>query len=346
MLNKLRVVCLPIAGEKNPYQKLMMEGLNESGFLKAYFGCSGKIFPLLRTRLKYQPDFIHVDWIHQYYLRRSTFLSYVQFCLFVMDVVSVKFILRTKLVWTLHNIIPHDHSFNGPSKLARRFFARNCSRIRVFSANSIKNACSILNLAEDKFSVFPEGSYAEYYKNDIDRSKARDELNLPKKAKVFLYLGFIKPYKGLISLVESFQKINYSGEAVLLIVGEVKNKDYFEKLKIISGNSIIYRPQFILDDSLQVYFNAANVVVLPFDKIENSGSVILAMGFKKAIIAPNTGVLSERLQEQSELLYSHSITEGLNQSWSKSVTELDNFGQKNFEILKKYKWEDFSTFFK
>ena len=58
------------------------------------------------------------------------------------------------------------------------------------------------------------------------------------------------------------------------------NPDYFESIKKSINENIMLIDRFIEDDELQYFFNAADVITLPFKKIENSGSVILAMGFK------------------------------------------------------------------
>jgi len=46
---------------------------------------------------------------------------------------------------------------------------------------------------------------------------------------------------------------------------------------------------FIPDNDIQIYMNAADIIVLPYLDILNSGVAILAMSFGKPVIAPRTG---------------------------------------------------------
>ena len=71
------IACLPVAGNDNPYQKLMIEGLNQSGQLHTFNGVHDKFWGILRTALKHKPDYIHFDWITSYYYRRYTWFTYV-----------------------------------------------------------------------------------------------------------------------------------------------------------------------------------------------------------------------------------------------------------------------------
>jgi glycosyltransferase involved in cell wall biosynthesis len=53
------------------------------------------------------------------------------------------------------------------------------------------------------------------------------------------------------------------------------------------------RLEFVPDDELQLYFAAADLVVLPFEEILNSGSAILALSFNCPIYVPHSGALVE-----------------------------------------------------
>ena len=342
-MSKIRVVCLPIAGIGNPYQKLMMEGLRSRG-LQVQHGEPGKFLALLISAFKYRPDYIHLDWLHSYYLRRREWMTWVHFPFFLFQVFIIRNVLGVKLVWTLHNIFPHDNPMHGPHKWARQFFANQCEWIRVFDKNTILKAADTLKVAKSKFRVVPEGSYIGYYKNSVSPTEARKKLNLPIDKRIVLYLGLIKPYKGVLELIEAFNECQLPN-TLLLITGKSMDSDYFEKITS-AGNDpdIIICEGFVSDYDLQFYFNASDVTVLPFNKIENSGSAILAMGFKKPIIAPRKGVLKHRLAQQDILLYEvGQLKNALLKSDSLNSEELKDLGEKNYNVLSKHTWEDFGS---
>jgi beta-1,4-mannosyltransferase len=342
----IKVACLPIAGIENPYQYLMMEGLRKNPELEVFHGKSGKFFALLRTAISQRPDYIHVDWLHQYYLRKKHWMTWVQFPFFAVELLLLKMFCKVHLTWTLHNIQPHDRPYFGPYKWARQLFAKHCVWIRVFSENTIGRASEVLKCDADKFRGIPEGSYVGYYPNEITQKEAREKLSILESERVFLFLGLIKPYKGLEELIEAFQYLNPEN-ARLLIAGKPIDQTYFQNIaNLIHSEKIEIHPKFISNEELQVYFNAADVVVLPFKKIENSGSAILAMGFAKVIIAPNTGSVTKRLDQQKEFLFNQGeLGKKLLEAATIPIDKLRAIGENNSRAVQQHKWECFAKAF-
>lgn len=323
----------------------MVAGLNRNKRLRAFSGVPGKFLGIAFTTLKYKPDYIHFDWIVSYYYRRWRWLTYASVPLFCGQVLMARW-LGVKLVWTLHNLLPHDAPQAGVHRFCQHFLARRCDWVRVFALNSVERAASELRVPTDKFRVVPEGDYTEMYPNLISQESARERLRLPPSARVFLYLGLIKPYKGVLELAQVFQ-LTRQPDDFLLIVGRIMDVKYGEDLRKSLSTNVILVDEFIPADELQVYFKAADVVVLPFQKIENSGSVIMAMGFAKPIIAPGVGSVAERLKTQKELLLTEQNTlkatlekvSGYSKEW------LAEIGDENYRSLGLYRWEDFARCF-
>lgn len=341
------IACLPVAGNKNPYQNLMIDGLNSSNFLNAFNGVDDRFGGIIRTYLKFKPDYIHFDWITSYYHRRSFWLTLLLLPLFASQIYFIKIFTSTKIVWTLHNILPHNAGRISFHKRVRSWFAGQCEWIRVFSETSIKNAYDVLNIPVTKIKILPEGDYTTVYSNNISRKESREKLTIPQNKKTLLYLGLIKPYKGIDKLIDVFHSLS-DPELCLIIAGAPIDIAYSnsigEKIKSLEDSRIIFNNLFIPEDDLQVYYNASDFVVLPFEKVENSGSAIMAMGFKKAIIAPNMGVLQKRLVNQRALLFD-DLNVTLLRAINMSSKELTDIGEKNFIELRDYSWKDFSNCF-
>lgn len=343
----ITIACLPIAGIGNPYQHLMMEGLRSESDFRVIHGIKGKFFALFLTAWTLRPDYIHIDWLHSYYLRRTEWMTWILFPLFVVQVWVVRHIFGIKLVWTLHNIWPHDMPKYGPYKWARRYFARNCTWIRVFDEGTIDRAAEVLGVSPNKFRVVPEGDYTSFYPNTISSAEARVQLGLGDKEKVLLYLGLIKPYKGVLELMTLFNQIPETEDTRLVIAGKAMDNRYLEALRKQLNSRILFHEGFVDTNQLQVYYNAADVVVLPFKAIENSGSAILAMGFGKAIVAPKKGVLVQRLSQQNTLLYAaNRLEDGITNILSYNIEQLNNIGKINSEALKRHQWPDFIQCFR
>jgi beta-1,4-mannosyltransferase len=346
-LKKLPIACLPVAGKANPYQHLMMQGLNADERLQAFNGVHDKFFGILRTCLKFRPNYIHFDWETSYYYRKNILLTLMSIPLFLLQIWMVRFLFGCRLVWTPHNLHPHDLPYPNLHRKVRRFFASQMHWIRLFSARSLEAAVKELQQPKEKFRFVPEGSYASYYPSGgKPAEELRRELAIPEQDKVLLYLGLIKPYKGILELVKSFQQEN-PDKTTLLICGKSMNHAYFEKVRqSAEGNPAIRLMEgFVPEDNLPAYYELASAVILPFRKIENSGSVIMAMGYKKAIIAPAMGVLLDRLCRQQDLLFEGSPTQALHSFYSFSEDQLKAIGEANRQELEKYHWKDFAACF-
>ena len=346
-MKKLRIACLPVAGKANPYQFLMMQGLNADERLQAFNGVHDKFLGILRTCLKFRPQYIHFDWETSFYYRKNILLTLLSIPLFVLQLWMARFLFGCRLVWTPHNLQPHDLPYPALHRAVRRFFASRMQWIRLFSARSLEAAMQEFQQPREKFRIVPEGAYASYYPpNGKPAQELRRELAIPEQDKVLLYLGLIKPYKGILELVESFQQEKPSG-TFLLICGKAMDQTYFEKVRQASeGNPAIRLVEgFMPENELPGYYQLASAVILPFRKIENSGSAIMAMGYEKAIIAPAMGTLPDRLCRQPELLFDGSPAKALELFYSLSEAELKAIGRANREELEKHHWEDFAACF-
>ncbi|WP_373514392.1 glycosyltransferase [Persicitalea sp.] len=339
------IACLPVAGPDNPYQRLMMEGLNQSPKLRAFNGVPGKFFGIARTLVKFRPKYLHFDWIVSYYFRRWRWLTYLSIPLFCAQVLLAR-LLGVKLVWTMHNVLPHDAAEVGIHRFCQRFLARRCEWIRVFAHSTIPKAAAELRIPERKFRVVPEGDYTGVYPDLVSRREARERLQLPSSARVLLYVGLIKPYKGILELAKCFGQIQHPN-TFLLIAGKVMDEGYGKMIEENLSANIIFMNKFIADNDLQYYFRAADAVVLPFKNIENSGSLIMAMGFARTIIAPRQSVILERLQQQDEWLYDSDdeLRQKLEQVVTAALPTLEAAGNRNFAALAKYVWGDFASLF-
>jgi glycosyltransferase involved in cell wall biosynthesis len=204
-----------------------------------------------------------------------------------------------------------------------------------------------LNLSPQKLEVVPEGPYIGWYPEGENRETARKKLGIGETERVWLYLGTLRPYKGVEALMDAFGKLAGPG-SVLLIAGNPWNKAYSEELlqKAKGNPGIRIFAKSIPDGELQTFFGAADLVVLPFRHVLNSGSVLLAMGFGKAVVAPRMGLIPFRLSAQPQLLFDEEIPlESVLESTLKmSPEELEAIGQKNRQQALKYSWEDFATF--
>ncbi|MFI5251983.1 MAG: glycosyltransferase [Bacteroidota bacterium] len=128
---------------------------------------------------------------------------------------------------------------------------------------------------------------------------AKKRLNIDGK-KVILFFGYVRKYKGLMDLLESFAlvcaKITY---AHLFIVGEYYDdrqtyEEAIDRLKI--RNKVTVVAEYVANEDVHYYYRAANVVVLPYREATQSGILSIAFGFSKPVIVTDVGGLAELVE--------------------------------------------------
>lgn len=342
---KIEVLMLPSFPE-NPYQVLLGRALNLRGVEVSYLPYSHGKFPIFRAAIarknKDEIDIIHLHWIHAY-LQRKNKVAYTFLCLkLLLDVILTR-ISGIKIVWTVHNLMSHDDPFPGLELWTRRALANSADRIIFMSQFSLDNATKKYKIDPVKPAIIPHGNYRNYYPPTIEKSVARSELKLPEKGKIYLHIGMLKPYKGTEEMLEVWQKNrDYFEGDTLLIVGKPYNEEYGEKIKKMTDKmeGVILDLRFVKNDKISLYFSAADLVILPFKNILNSGSLLLAMSYGKPIVAPRLGSIEEVLQEADSLLYDPQDESGLAQAWQKSTQiDLEKLGDIVAKVCDRYDWD-------
>ena len=287
----MRVLIFPNDKSKigNPYCDLLYGNMAKLGVLTEPFT------PSRAFSGKY--DIFHLHW-PEYYLSRSLPKALVGSFGLLFFVVWLR-LRGTRIVWTAHNL----HSHNGRYPAAERWFWRVLTRLMdgyiALSETSANQArAKFLPLRSLQASVIPHGHYRASYPATITRADARLQLGLSSTENVLLFFGGISPYKNVPHLIETFQRAALP-DTTLLIAGcpATQNDDSAVKNLVKHGDRIQLHLQRIPTDQVQVFFAAADLVVLPFLEIMNSGSAILALSFDRPVLVPNRGSLPE-LQAQ------------------------------------------------
>jgi glycosyltransferase involved in cell wall biosynthesis len=231
--------------------------------------------------------------------------------------------LGVKIVWTVHNLISHDQKFPKLELWTRRILSKLVDGIIFHNHSSLNAVKKDYDFPTHKAIVIPHGHYRDIYKPMVDRKAAREELDLPLNNRIYLNIGYLKPYKKIEKLINIWQ--NYQDiftYNTLVIAGKPVNNSYYLQLQEISKNTprFILIPKFIESSKIHLFFSAADVVVFPFEKILTSGSLILAMSYNKPIIAPDLGGIAETLGLAGQLLYDHNDEQGLLKTLQQSTT--------------------------
>jgi glycosyltransferase involved in cell wall biosynthesis len=137
-------------------------------------------------------------------------------------------------------------------------------------------------------------------------------LGLPEDRFTFLFFGNVRRYKNVPQLIQEFRVLQ-GNDVHLVIAGLPGHGIDSSELEQLRGDDerVSLRLKFVPESAVPTYFGAADAVVLPFDSILNSGSVLLALSFNRRVLAPRLGALPEIQQEVGAdwlSLYDGSLT--------------------------------------
>ena len=202
-----------------------------------------------------------------------------------------------RLVWTVHNVLPHDSVHLDEEVELCRLFADRADLVHVLCEETLPAAAPYYTLDPARVVVIPHSSYAGAYPDHLGRRAARERLALDAEARVLVTLGRIRPYKGIDRLLDAFERPPLDAPELRLLVAGIQGRgsDMRELVdRLSAAPRVVSRTQRVPRRDVQVWMRAADLAVLPFTGILNSGSFLLAETFGLPIVAPRQGALSAR----------------------------------------------------
>ena len=333
-MNSPNVLFVPDWSKGNPYQKALASALEIEG-------CAVSLGALRQVFWK-RFDILHVHWPDPLFLSDSWIKTIAKTSLSLFTILVAKF-LGTRLFWTVHNMSSHEGRFSHIENCATRLMVGLCDGIVAHTSHSKELLSQKYRIPEARIHVIPIGDYSGFYANSLGRESARGCLGYGVLETVFASVGVIRPYKGLPELINAFNAIS-DVNARLLLAGRPIDDETGEEIGgLCEGNDRIRSVlKFIPDDDLQIYMNAADVIVFPYRKITTSAAVMLAMAFGKAIVAPSLPFMKETLSEAGTIFYDPANADALLGALNMAIhrrTELKSMGISNREAVSAFSWD-------
>lgn len=344
----LSVLMLPDYSNSNPYQCELRSGLESNGVSVTITDSIG-LFAVLSAVVAQErrPDIVHLHWLDPFTINESRLLTVISGLRLALELVILR-IWGITIVWTVHNLVEHRQRAPRLERGIKHIVVRLCHGSIVHCSAARKAAIQEYRLprrVEHKFHVVPHGHYIDVYPNGgssgfrlaTDQSETPfDESNV-----VFLYFGLIRPYKNVSGLIKAFKSLE-NEQARLLIVGNPSHAALEADIRdrCADDDRIHTVLEYIPNDEIQDYMNAADVVVLPFEKVLTSGSALLAMSFGRAVIAPEIGCVGDVLDSDGGFTYDPDRVRGLFTAMERSLgADLNTMGRYNYQKVKQYDWE-------
>ncbi len=296
--------------KQNPYVALLCEGLRRPD-LHIHPQISDTFSLTWMWRHRRQIDALHIHWLELlfvYPILRQSLKRWAS----VMAGLLVARLSGVRLVYTVHNIAQHEGRRARLVWLGHRVMFWLAQAVHVHDHETAQTLAAQWGRRRG-VHIIPHGNYMTAYRNDCSRAEARQRLEVDERAFVFLFLGRVRPYKGVEDLIAAFRTLP-DADAILWVAGEIHEPGYERELRALTSDDarIHLDLRFVADDELQVYLHAADFCVLPYRHVTTSGAAILSFSFGTPIIAPRKGCFVALVGEgqQRGLLYDETTLSG------------------------------------
>ena len=280
---RTRVACLPPLST-NPYQRLLYAALRERD-VELVGGARLKLAWLVRSRRRV--DVLHFHWPEGYYRFRAGpaflrgLLSWLNLVAFVVRV-GVARGLGYRIVWTVHQVIPHE-SHGAIDQLAARLLGLLSHRL---VAHDTHTAAEVQRRLRREAVMIPHGSFVGAYPAGRGRDEARRLLTLDPGDLVFLLFGHLRAYKDVEIVLDAWELAALPAHARLVIAGMPDPGAPLARIKSAAAadRSIVTLLEFVPDDRVAELFEASDAAVVARSDGGTSGALVLALSFELPVI--------------------------------------------------------------
>ena len=208
--------------------------------------------------------------------------------------------LGLRVVITAHDVEAFKEGLSVPRFMRWAYGAAH--RVIAHSQIAKRELIEELHLKPDKVEVILHGNYVAGVPDDITREKARTHLGLAPEQRVLLFFGQIKDVKGLGVLLQGFALARQVDPSLhLLIAGRVWKTDFSQYQRLIDelrlGPFCSLHIRYIPDAEVPLFYRCADLVVLPYLRIYQSGVVLQAMSYGCPVLVSDIEGLLEAVDD-------------------------------------------------
>lgn len=178
-----------------------------------------------------------------------------------------------------HNVVPHESMpLAGPLS---RFFLR---RQDLLAVHSTPSAAEADRMGPRVLKLF-HPLYDQYLSTGLPRERAREVLGIEPGETALLFFGLVREYKGFDLLLDACSLLPESCRVI------AAGENYTGKS--FTSPRLMWKNEFIPDREVGTWFNAADIVVLPYRSASQSGIAQIALSFRKPLVVTPVGGLPE-----------------------------------------------------
>jgi glycosyltransferase involved in cell wall biosynthesis len=196
--------------------------------------------------------------------------------------------LGVRIVWTAHNVLPHDQVF-ADDVCARQALVAASDLVITHSQEALSGLAR-LGAVPRKSVVIPHGPLAPTIPATSLRAPGSGD-----GPRQILFFGKVQEYKGIEDLLAAFMALPSDAPAVLTVAGQCDDPGLRSRLSALAASSerVVLHLQRIPDQDVTPLLASADVVVLPYRRVTTSGSAMLALAHGRPLIVPELDSLAD-----------------------------------------------------
>ena len=250
---------------------------------------------------------------------------------------------QCKVVITIHDIIPFDIKLKPITRFCYSKLYSGADYLVVHT----EQGKELFNKNYKVNTPIKVSTQAFYRKSDysiIDKKLAKKHFGITDDRIVILYFGTIRKSKGLNVLIRAFHDAYAQNKKIyLLAAGAFQKVDQDEYYRLVEDNlkddNATVHFKFVPLEEEKWYFNAADMLCLPYLEISQSGIANLGLMYELPMIATNIGEMSKVIRNNvNGLLVEANSVEALSTAileMSKSSEKRQEFSRMSKEIGEK-----------
>ncbi len=214
-----------------------------------------------------------------------------------------------RLVWTVHNILPHGTRWEALDQDLRREVVARADIVHVLSAGTVEAAAPWYEIPAAKVLHVPHPAYTGVYPDSASDVEARARYGFGPDDVVFGFVGNVRPYKVLDDLLVAFEAVAAAApdgrRRRLLIAGKPADDPAIEAF-LAQASAL---PEVVVDArsipaaELSIPLRASDIVVLPYRASLNSGALLLALTFGRPVIAAASPHVTETVGPEAAITF-------------------------------------------
>ncbi|MFB6343392.1 hypothetical protein ACE1ET_16830 [Saccharicrinis sp. FJH62] len=263
---------------------------NLANSLSKYFNIANKgkqRKPAYRELIRYffVTDIFVLNWIENEPVMKNGMIRLIIIVLFL----SLAKVFGKKIIWTFHNLEPHNVGHNYGSKRLTDFLKKKSDLIVHHTTKSLYLTSKSKNFYS--FHPFESPSESFFYQ------KMKDY-----KYDILIW-GRIEPYKGVVEFLKYVRQDKDLANLRILLAGKVEDPNYREEVCENLSENISFKEGYITEEELIEEHVNSKFVFFPHQgpSILNSGQLVVSLGYGATIIGPKKGAFEE-LSEQGLIL--------------------------------------------